>query len=429
LRKKDEVTKEEYSSFYKSISNDWDDYLFNDHFSVEGQLEFKSILFIPKRAPFDMFDGSNKKKNNIKLYVRRVFIMEDCDQLIPEYLSFVKGLVDSEDLPLNISREILQQNKILKVIKKNLTKRCIQMMTDLSENVENYKIFYENFSKNIKLGIHEDSANQPKLTKLLRYFSYKNKEEMISLDTYVSKMSEGQNNIYFITGESKESVQNSPFLEKLIAKGYDVLFMVDPMDEYIVQKFTEYEGKKLLSVTKEGLELDSTETEKMQFEQDKKDTEDLCKTIKEVLSENLEKVVVSNRLSNSPCCLVTGQFGVTANMERIMKAQALRANNGMGTSPKKIMEINPQHPIIKTLIDKIKTEGGSNSIKDLIWLLYDTSLLSSGFTNDDPVRFSNRILRLISLGLDIDETEQLPEAIESSSEQNVEDESTMEEVD
>jgi len=439
LRKKEDVSKEEYSSFYKSISNDWDDYLSNDHFSVEGQLEFKSILYIPKRAPFDMFDGTNKKKNNIKLYVRRVFIMDDCDQLMPEYLSFIKGIVDSEDLPLNISREILQQNKILKVIKKNLTKRCIQMMTDLSEDTDNYKTFYEQFSKNIKLGIHEDSTNMAKLTKLLRFYSHKKTDEMISLDTYISNMSEKQTNIYYITGESKEAVQNSPFLEKLIQRGYDILFMVDPIDEYMVQKLTEYEGKKLVSITKEGLEIESTDEEKEQLEKDKKDTEDLCKLIKEVLCDNVEKVVLSNRLSNSPCCLVTGQYGWSANMERIMKAQALRTNNGMHMSPKKIMEINPQHPIIKCLRDKIKNEGEQKSVKDLIWLLYDTSLLSSGFTNDDPVRFSNRILRLISLGLDIDindiqeiddlpapKEEQLPESYIVPGFEN---ESTMEQVD
>ena len=437
LRKKEDVSKEEYSSFYKSISNDWDEYLTNDHFSVEGQLEFKSILFIPKRAPFDMFDGTNKKKNNIKLYVRRVFIMDDCEQLMPEYLSFIKGIVDSEDLPLNISREILQQNKILKVIKKNLTKRCIQMMSDLSEDTDNYKTFYEQFSKNIKLGIHEDSTNMAKLAKLLRFYTHKKNDEMISLDTYISNMSEKQTNIYYITGESKEAVKNSPFLEKLVERGYDILFMVDPIDEYMVQKLTEYESKKLVSVTKEGLELESTDEEKEQLEKDKKDTDDLCKLIKEVLSNNIEKVVLSNRLSNSPCCLVTGQYGWSANMERIMKAQALRGNNGMHMSPKKIMEINPQHPIIKCLRDKIKNEGEQKSTKDLIWLLYDTSLLSSGFTNDDPVRFSNRILRLISLGLDIDDIQEIDDLPPPKEEQlpdsyvvpGFENDSAMEQVD
>ena len=254
------------------------------------------------------------------------------------------------------------------------------MMIDLTEDVDKYKIFYDNFSKNIKLGIHEDSTNITKLAKLLRFYSHKNNDEMFSLDTYISNMSKKQTNIYYITGESKEALQNSPFLEKLIEKGYDVLFMDDPIDEYMLQKLTEYEGKKLVSISKEGLELETTESEKEQFEDDRKNTEDLCKMIKEVLSDNIEKVIISNRLSNAPCCLVTGQYGWSANMERIMKAQALRANSGMHTNHKKIMEINPQHPIIKCLREKIKNDEEQKSVKDLIWLLYDTSLLSSGFT-------------------------------------------------
>ena len=429
MRKKEDVIKEEYSSFYKSITNDWDDYLYNDHFSVEGQLEFKSILFIPKRAPFDMFDGSVKKKSSIKLYVRRVFIMDDCTEIIPEYLSFIKGIVDSEDLPLNISREILQQNKILKVIKKNLTKRCLQMFSELSEKEEDYKTFYEQFSKNIKLGVHEDSANMTKIAKLLRYNSIKNQDEMISLDNYVSNMSNGQESIYYITGDGLDSVKNSPFLEKLKIKGYDVLFMVEPIDEYAMQRLTEYEGKKFVSVTKEGLELDETDNEKEIFENDKKNTEELCQMMKDILSENIEKVIPSNRLSESPCCLVTSQYGLSANMERIMKAQALRTNNGMGmNSSKKIMEINPGHPIIKALSERIKTNKESKSNKDLIWLLYDTTLLSSGFTNNDPVQFSNRILKLISLGLDIEiSDENVVEELKIEENDNTE--STMEEVD
>ena len=428
MRKKEDVIKEEYSSFYKSITNDWDDYLYNDHFSVEGQLEFKSILFIPKRAPFDMFDGSVKKKSSIKLYVRRVFIMDDCTELIPEYLSFIKGIVDSEDLPLNISREILQQNKILKVIKKNLTKRCLQMFSELSEKEEDYKTFYEQFSKNIKLGVHEDSANMTKIAKLLRYNSIKNQDEMISLDNYVSNMSNGQESIYYITGDGLDSVKNSPFLEKLKIKGYDVLFMVEPIDEYAMQRLTEYEGKKFVSVTKEGLELDETDNEKEIFENDKKNAEELCQMMKDILSENIEKVIPSNRLSESPCCLVTSQYGLSANMERIMKAQALRTNNGMGmNSSKKIMEINPGHPIIKALSERIKTNKESKSNKDLIWLLYDTTLLSSGFTNNDPVQFSNRILKLISLGLDLEIEDN--NTIEELKIEEDNTESTMEEVD
>ena len=395
-----DITHDEYAKFYKSLYNEWEDHLAVKHFNVEGSVEFTGLIFLPKRSPFNMFN-EEKKPRNMKLYVKKVFIMDDCDEIIPEWLNFVKGLVDSEDLPLNISREILQHNRIMKTINKNMVKKSLEMFEELTEDKEKYKTFYSNFSKNLKYGLYEDSNNRERITSLLRFDSTFGENR--SFDDYINSMKEGQKDIYYISGESKQAVENSPFLEVLRKKGLEVFYFVEAIDEYMAIQLKEYKNKNILSITKEDLVLPETDQEKNEREENAKKFEVLCKKMKDILQNNVEKVQLSSRISDSACVLVTPSFGLTANMERISKAQTMNGSQNPFAITKKILEINVNNPIIKKLKNLLDNNSEDKTIKDLTWLLYEITLLTSGFSLENPTNFANRINKMIHLGLSIDE--------------------------
>jgi molecular chaperone HtpG len=402
-----DVTSDEYKEFYKVLTGEsWQTYATHTHFHIEGNMDFTSLIFVPEKAPFDMFQKQNKK-NNIKLYVRKVYITDECDELCPEWLSFVRGIVDSTDLPLTISRENFQHVKILKQISKSLVKKCIEMITNLADDVEKYNAFYKEFSKNIKLGIHEDSGNRQKLLNLLRFeTSFGNNQ---SLSEYCLRSKENNTNIYYISGD-ENTVYNSPFAERCLKNGHEIVYMTDVLDEYIMQQIRDFEceGKtfKFVSLTKEGFKSDECENTP------EENVEELCKYMKSVLGDNIEKVVKSERLENRPAIIVTGEYGHSARMEQIMNSQAMRANNEMHSymKSKKTLEINPNNKIIKELNKRIATGQQDKTSTDLVTLLYESAMLVSGFTLEKPNAFVDKINRIIEAGLNLnDESDEVGE--------------------
>jgi len=441
LRDKKEITKEEYYKFYQALTKDTEDPLVHEHGRTEGEVNFKYILYIPAKKPYDLFDNYYGKNSALKLYVRRVLVNEQFEELIPRYLNFIKGVVDSDDLPLNVSREQLQQHKMIKVMSKRLVRTGIQMMIKMAvetgsdeddededdEEEEDEKEeekkdedkkkdskfikFYESFGKNIKLGVIEDAPNRPKLAKLLRFYSTKNPKELISLEQYVKNMKPKQELIYFIAGEEKEVLYKSPLLQKLLAREIEVLLLDDPIDEFCVQNLGEFEKKKLKNVAKGDLKLwdEDEELEKKREKAIQAKFKILTDWYKRVLGSKVDKVVISKRLTDTPCIIVSSEHGYSASMERIQKAQAF-ANQDKASSGylygKKTLELNPNHPSVKALRESIESnETATKDVEDSAHLLFESALLESGYTISDPHEFAARMDRVLKHNLNLDRYE------------------------
>ncbi|XP_035675389.1 endoplasmin-like isoform X3 [Branchiostoma floridae] len=401
-----EVTEEEYKEFYKSFSKDSDDPLAHTHFVAEGEVTFRSILFVPKTGPRDMFQEYGKKVDYIKLFVRRVFITDDFQDMMPKYLSFVKGMVDSDDLPLNVSRETLQQHKLLKVIKKKLVRKTLDMIKKI-DNEEYLEKFWKEYSTSIKLGVIEDHSNRTRLAKLLRFQSSHSEGEVTSLADYVERMKEKQEAIFFMAGTSRKEAESSPFVERLLKKGYEVLYLVEPVDEYCIQSLPEFDGKKFQNVAKDGLKINESEKVKEQREEMEKEYETLLTWLKDsALKDQIEKARLSERLTESPCALVASSYGWSGNMERIMKAQAYARSKDSSQdfygSQKKTLELNPHHPLVQELKNRVATDQEDQTTKELAQVLYDTAVLRSGFMLQDSADFANRIERMLRLSMNVD---------------------------
>uniref|UniRef100_A0A4W5PHY2 Endoplasmin n=1 Tax=Hucho hucho TaxID=62062 RepID=A0A4W5PHY2_9TELE len=426
-----EVEEDEYKAFYKTFSKDTDEPLSHIHFTAEGEVTFKSILFVPASAPRGMFDEYGTKKNDfIKLFVRRVFITDDFNDMMPKYLNFVRGVVDSDDLPLNVSRETLQQHKLLKVIRKKLVRKTLDMIKKIAEEQYNEK-FWKEFGTNIKLGVIEDHSNRTRLAKLLRFQTSNSDTVLASLEQYVERMKDKQDKIYFMAGTSRREAESSPFVESLLKKGYEVIYLTEPVDEYCVQALPEFDGKRFQNVAKEGIKFDESDKAKETREVLEKEYEPLTTWMKDsALKDKIEKAILSQRLTKSPCALVASQYGWSGNMERIMKAQAYQTGKDISTnyyaSQKKTLEINPKHPLIKEMLKRISTDPEDQTASDLAMVLFETATLRSGYQLQDTKAYGDRIERMLRLSMNVDINEQVEEP-EEEPEEAAEDEEAEEE--
>ncbi|XWS47326.1 hypothetical protein CRYUN_Cryun14cG0142900 [Craigia yunnanensis] len=401
LRNPKEVTTEEYNEFYKKTFNEYSDPLASSHFTTEGEVEFRSVLYVPAATPMGRDDIINPKTKNIRLHVKRVFISDDFDgELFPRYLSFVKGVVDSNDLPLNVSREILQESRIVRIMRKRLVRKAFDMILgiSMSENKADYETFWENFGKHLKLGCIEDRENHKRLAPLLRFFSSQSEDEMISLDEYVENMKPEQKDIYYIAADSVSSARNAPFLERLLEKDLEVLYLVDPIDEVAIQNLKSYKEKNFVDISKEDLDLGDKNEEKEKVT--KEEFSQTCEWIKKRLGEKVANVQISSRLSSSPCVLVSGKFGWSANMERLMKAQTVGDTSTLEfMKGRRVFEINPEHPIIRELNVAYKSNPDDEDALRAIDLLYDAALVSSGYTPDNPAQLGGKIYKMMGMAI------------------------------
>lgn len=428
IRPTSEVEDSEYDEFFKSISKTSDEPMNKVHFSAEGEVSFKSILFIPKTAARDLYtDYGGKKSTAIKMYVRRVFITDDFSNMMPRYLNWLVGVVDSDDLPLNVSREQLQQDKLLKVIKKKLVRKALDMIKKLDE--DDFKKFWEQFGTSIKLGVIEDSTNRNRLAKLLRFHS-SNSDELTSLEEYVERMKENQQKIYFVGANGLEECKKSPFSERLIKKGYEVIYLAEPVDEYAIQALPEFDGKRFQNVAKEGLDIDQSSKAKKAMEDYKEEFEPLTKWLADkALKDKISKVEISERLENTPAALVASSYGWSGNMQRIMEAQAYKSradtSQDFYSKQKKNLEINPRHPLVKALLEKVRENEDDETAIRNAELMFDTAALRSDYKIADDVAFADRILSIMYENLGVDaataEVEEEPEDIDEDDEEEEDD--------